>query len=267
MHSLHTLLPSHGQRYKRICQGTSVRRNVPALQAARWATRLGPRVFTVQTGFLQALHCCTGEGEKGRRGEASLRQGAVQVHSKFSAPSMRRRQQLSLRWQCRHAGGKTLPNQGALAPWQAGSKTVVHGGTAAASAAHHCGRLRPFAALCRLLPYCVFRGRMNAKSKRRQHKAYGKRNLQSTRWTWTWNYQPPDISVTCHEALAGGAPAPCAIWCMVVEENTRGAREGRLHRAVASAMAKVQARTQRERRLFMVCLLRFEGLAWQPGGP
>ena len=69
MHSLHTLLPSHGQRYKRICQGTSVRRNVPALQAARWATRLGPRVFTVQTGFLQALHCCTGEGEKGRRGE------------------------------------------------------------------------------------------------------------------------------------------------------------------------------------------------------
>ena len=158
MHSLHTPLPSHGQRYKR---------NLPRHQcAAQCACPAGGQGGNPPwaMGFHGANRVSASSALlHWRRGEAPLLQGAVQVHSKFSAPSMRCRQQLSLRWQCRHAGGKTLPNQGVLAPWQAGSKTVVDGGTAAASAAHHCGRLRPFAALCRLLPYCVFRGRMNAK--------------------------------------------------------------------------------------------------------
>lgn len=77
-------------------------------------------------------------------------------------------------------------------------------------------------------------------------------------------YQRLDISVTCHDVSAGGAPALSATWGAAFE-NASGVRDGRLSMEVPSAMATIAARTQRERRFFMVCLLRFKEQALQPG--
>ena len=59
---------------------------------------------------------------------------------------------------------------------------------------------------------------------------------------------------TCHEAPVGGAPALCAALGEMFEK-ARDVRDGRLTSDVHSAIATVAARTQREWRFFMVCLL------------
>lgn len=69
-----------------------------------------------------------------------------------------------------------------------------------------------------------------------------------------WVYQRCDVIATCHDASVGGASTPGAV-LNDTPEKTKGVKIDRLIGNAHSAMATVAARTQRERRLFMVCLL------------